>query len=40
MDWVYGSARDKVCLDRFRRADDPEADYYQKALQKAEVAKL
>ena len=31
----------KVRLDRFRRANDPEADYYEKALvevQKAEAA--
>ena len=32
-DWVYGSARDKVRLDRFRRENDRDADYYQKALE-------
>jgi hypothetical protein len=36
--WVYGDAKDKVRMDRFRR-DGEGADYYQKALE-AELAKV
>ena len=31
-DWVHGSARDKVRLDRFRRTEMEGADYYERAL--------
>jgi hypothetical protein len=31
-DWVYGSARDKVRLDRYRRTCMEGADYYQREL--------
>eukprot|EP01051_Picozoa_sp_SAG22_P020930 SAG22_NODE_4417_length_1276_cov_0.970263_3_plen_204_part_01 len=34
--WIYGSPRDKVRMDRFRRQAEPGSDYFQRKLEEAQ----